>query len=979
MSLYRVRQSLITALLALSVLPFVATRLAAQSGIISGKVTDAGTGRPVENAQIQAAMNGGQSYGAISGADGAFRVINLPDGTFTVTVRAIGFEPRVFSAQRPGANLVATLTERATQLNQTVVTASRNRPEKQLDAPAQISVITSEQVAERPSVTITDHLRSTPGVDINKGGIAQANIVSRGFNNAFSGSMLMLQDYRFAGVPSLRVNVPFLFTGTNEDIDRIEVLLGPASALYGPNSSNGVLHVITKSPFNSQGTTVSLDGGERSVIRAGLRHAGKLNEKFAYKLSGEYMQGHDWEYNDRAEVRTFPTTANVPVDRRGKATTRDFDLNRYSGEARIDVRPNASSEAITTVGYTNLGSGIELTSANGTAQIKNWTYTSLQQRFRYNRFFAQAFLNLSDAGNDTSTSGSGTYLLRSGQPIVDQSRVAAGQLQHGFDIGTKQSFTYGADYIWTNPRTGGTINGANENVDNVTEYGAYVQSTTRPTSRFEILLAARGDANNVIDGSFFSPRAALIFKPTANQNVRVTYNRAFSTPGNFSFFLDLIQSPNAGGSGFDVRALGNTPKTGLTFRRDCGSAQGGLCMKSPYAGAGSFVPTSAASSFNGFVTGRAPAFQAGIAASLQANGIPAANAAGLATLAVNALRALAPTDANLSTRLAYLTSGSVNIDPTKVTDIAPLKASFNNTYEVGYKGIIGNRFRYDVSYYGQERGDVGTSAAVSTPSVFIGNPQQLGGYLAGPLAGALGPALTQAGLTPAQVQAIVGGVTTSLTTSIASAPLGVVTFDNGSAPANVVYATYFNVNKKIWVNGLDIATDIVATDRLTFDVNFSYQSKNIFYDVPGGNGAPLMSNSPNSRGSVGMRYRNENNGMGFELRTRYSESYPVNSGVYATNVAYPIAAGQAGASATPVPSTSLGYNKCNPAAAGTFCYENVPETFIFDAQVSKRFDIGAKKLTWSINAANLFDNPTRTFPGVPEIGRLVMTRLQYAF
>ena len=69
-------------------------------------------------------------------------------------------------------------------------------------------------------------------------GGAQNNVVARGFNNAFSGSILMLQDYRFAGVPSLRVNVPFLMTGTNEDVERIEVLLGPASALYGPNPAN---------------------------------------------------------------------------------------------------------------------------------------------------------------------------------------------------------------------------------------------------------------------------------------------------------------------------------------------------------------------------------------------------------------------------------------------------------------------------------------------------------------------------------------------------------------------------------------------------------------------------------------------------------------------------------------------------------------------------------------------------------------------
>ena len=50
-----------------------------------------------------------------------------------------------------------------------------------------------------------------------------------------------------------------------------------------------------------------------------------------------------------------------------------------------------------------------------------------------------------------------------------------------------------------------------------------------------------------------------------------------------------------------------------------------------------------------------------------------------------------------------------------------------------------------------------------------------------------------------------------------------------------------------------------------------------------------------------------------------------------------------------------------------------------DAQLSKRFDLGAQKLTWSLNATNLFDNRVRTFPGVPEIGRMIMTRLQYTF
>jgi outer membrane receptor for ferrienterochelin and colicins len=968
------RRLLASAVFAVGLLPAAGARLGAQSGTITGKVTDASTGRPLENVGVKAQSPGGPAYGAITAADGTYRIANLANAAYTITARLIGYESKAQLNIRPGQSANFALTQATTTLSQTVVTASRARPEKALDAPASISVISSERIESTPAVTVTDHLRNTPGVDINRGGIAQANIVARGFNNAFSGSMLMLQDYRFAGVPSLRVNVPFLFTGTNEDIDRMEVLLGPASALYGPNSSNGVLHVITKSPFNSQGTTISLDGGERSVIRAGVRTAQKLNNQVAFKLSGEYMQGKDWEYNDRSEPAVFPSTANVPAERRGLSNARDFDLQRFTGEARLDVRPTESTEAITTLGYTNVGNAIELTGANGSAQIKNWTYLSVQQRFRWNKLFAQAFLNSSNAGNDNAQDGSGTFLLRSGQPIVDKSRVAAGQIQHGFDLGKKQSFTYGADYIWTNPQTGNTINGGNEDVDNVSEYGAYVQSTTRPNKYVEVLLAARGDGNNVIKGNFFSPRAAIIFKPAENQNIRFTYNRAFSTPANFSFFLDLIQTPNVGGSGFDIRARGNPPKEGFQFGRNCnGSALGSLCMKSAYANGGNFTGVSAAAAFPGAIRALSPRLVPGIAAALQANGFTPAQAAAVAAGAVQFLGSRAPTSTELSSRVSYLTAPTTAVTDAQLQDIRPLAASFNNTYEIGWKGILGNKFRYDVSAWGQERGDVGTSAALATPNVFFGNPQQLGGYMGQQLGAFF--ASQPLGLTGAQIQALAGGVATALTPSVAALPVGVVTFANQPTDANAVYATYLTSAGKIWIRGVDMALDVSATDRVTLDMAYSYQSRNVFNGIDGGNNQPLMSNSPTSRGSLGMRYKNESNGIGFDLRGRYSESYPVNSGVYATSVAYPLAAGQTGA----VAGATGGANRCNPAPAGTFCYEDVPEAFLVDAQLSKRFELGGQRLLWSLNATNMFDNRVRTFPGVPEIGRMVMTRIQYSF
>ena len=1001
MVLLQVRRLIATAMLCSAIIPLGAAQLFAQTGILSGKITDAVSSKVLPNAQVQLQAEAGTSYGAVSGEDGMYRAVNVPAGVYTVTVRLLGHQARTYPGTRITAGATTTLdvsmTAQIVQLNQTVVTASRNKPEKALDAPAMISVITSERIEEKPAITVTDHLRATPGIDISKGGIAQSNVVARGFNNAFSGAMLMLQDYRFAGVPSLRVNVPFLMTGTNEDIDRIEVLLGPASALYGPNSGNGVLHVITKSPFSSQGTTVSLDGGERSVIRAGLRHAGVVGTRFGYKLSGEYMHGNDWEYTDQAELLTFPT-AGVPADRAGKPNQRNFDLERMSGEARMDIRPTDDAELISTLGYTKMGKGIELTGANGSVQAQNWTYISLQQRARYKRLFGQVFLNNSDAGNDTLTSTDGTFLLRSGNDIVDKSRVLGAQLQHGFNLGgDKQSFTYGADYIWTNPRTGHTINGSNEDRDNVTEYGAYLQTSTKLTSRVEVLLAARGDKNNVIDGSFFSPRAALIFKPTETQNIRLTYNRAFSTPANFSYFLDLIQSPNIGGSGFDLKALGNPPKQGFTFRQGCaGSSIADYCMKSRFVNGGAYAPATAASAFPGLVKGNAPALTAGIVPSvigaitqaLVAKGVPAATAAAqaavlgpqLASGMIGSLASAQPTNAQVSTRVSLINAPTTPLTAAALQPIAPLTASYNNTYEIGYKGIINDRLRYDISGWRQSRGDVGTSAALSTPNVFFGNPTGLGQYIGGTLGNYIVPALMANGFSQADATAFASqlapAVASGLTAKLAPAPLGVVTFDSPTSSPTEIYAVYRTVAKEIWVSGLDLAVDFLATDRLQLDVAYSYSNKNVFDGVDGGNGAPLMSNSPKNRGSVGARYSTGGTGFGGELRVRYTDAFPVNSGVYATNVAFPIAAGRPGATAG---GQTLGYGKCAPVSPGAFCYENVPTAFQLDGQLTKKFDLGKQRFMVSVSGTNILNNKVRTFAGTPEIGRLLLTRLQYTF
>ena len=920
-----------------------ATAAHAQTGSISGRVTDTTTSAGLSGATIRA-MSGGTAAGAATASDdGSYRIVNLNAGSYDVVVTRLGFLarriPNVRVTAGQNTQVDVKMAEIVTQLNPAVVVASRQQ-EKVLDAPASVSVVETREIEERPSVTVADHLRGVQGVDATTGGIAQTNIVTRGFNNAFSGAMLMLQDYRFAGVPSLKVNVPLLFTGTNEDIERIEVLLGPASALYGPNSSSGVLHVITKSPFTSQGTTLTVDGGERSIFRGGLRHAGTVGQKFGYKLSGEYMRGKDWATTDNAEPSTIPRPNGTPNSRDTVPNVRDNDVKKMAGEARIDFRPREGVELITTYGFSEIGSGLELTGTNGTAQAKNWKYQSIQERFRWGRLFAQAFMNFSDAGNKDSVDNGGTFLLRTGTPIVDNSKVYAFQIQHSADLfKNKESLVYGADYIFTNPRTGGTINGRNEDIDDVKEIGAYIQSTTRLSPKFDLVGAIRVDNHDVLDQTFWSPRVALIFKPAETQNIRLTYNRAFSTPANFSFFLDLPQAfiPILPGIGYQVRGLG-VPSNGFTFRRNCATGAGGLCMRSPFPITGptgtptgapnTVVDANASQYYRTLVGGN----QAAIAAALAQAGVSQANiplvfgaifGANTATIGTQLRLFRPPNRANPSPSFLPVT-------PQSVEDIERLKATTTDAYELGYKGILGNRARLAVDLWYQRKTNFTTAAQNVTPNAFF-DGQSLGA--------AIGTALQSQVAAGRISAAAAGAVSAQLAGQLAQVPVGTVVPESNLANTPSLFFSYRNIAKTIDFTGVDFALDYLLSDKITLIGTASWVSDVLFPDIVNGPDT-LTLNSPDNKATLTTRWRDETKGLSFEVRGRYQNAFPVNSGVYVGEV---------------------------------------PVNAFLDASFSWRLPLPGQQLTWSITGTNVTDNKRITFIGTPEIGRLLMTRLQYQF
>lgn len=829
-------------LLAVSlVLSLVTLGWAQEPATITGQVVDAESGEPLVGAVVRALLpDASQPAGAVADRDGRFQ-LTVPPGEYTIEGAILGYAPGRVSVQvAAGESRTVSLALRiqAVVLNPIVVSASRTT-ESRLEAPATVAVVERKEIAERTATTVIDHVKGEVGVDIAQTGIQQSNVVTRGFNNVFSGAMLVLSDHRYARVPSLRVNAYNLIPTTNLDLERVELVLGPGAALYGPNSANGVLHMISTSPIDRPGTTASVAGGGRSIFQGVGRHASRIGENMGIKVSGQYFRGEDFRFIDPEEQAAREMA--LPGDPGTLIGFRHFDAERWSADVRFDARPWDDGEIVVAGGANRLVSSIELTGL-GAAQADDWTYSYGQVRVRKGRLFAQSFINMSDAGD--------SYLLRTGQPIVDESFFLAGQVQHGFSLGDRSELLYGVDLQKTEPRTEGTITGRNEDDDTINEAGVYVHSKTDLTDRLDFLGAVRLDWHNRLEDPVFSPRAALVFDPAPDHSVRLTFNRAFSTPTTNNLFLDIVAGriPIADGVGYDIRTLG-TPESGFTWSRTCpGGFDGGLCMHSPFA-PGQALPANAAVAWNALLQALAPPNLQPFLPLLLSDAPPVGTV----------LRRFDPEERTFVA------------DPVGPTDIHRIEPTITNTVEVGYKGLIGGRVLLAADVYRSDIKDFVTPLRVETPTVFL-DPTTTAAFIQAQLT----PLVQQGQLTPEGLASIVQ----TLTGNLAMVPIGTVAPDQAAA-ADILLA-YRNFGElDIW--GADFATEVLLTDVLAARATYSWASEQCFDFDDNATCEDLLDvalNAPRHKGSIGLRYDDPGAGLAVEATARFVSEFVMNSGVY---------------------------------------------------------------------------------------------------
>jgi len=892
----------------------------AQTGTVMGTVTDLETGGPLPDVAIQVVgLDGRQAVGVYSNALGQYR-LSLAPGTYALVFRLLGRETRRVDGVRVRAGETRSvhvgLRTFAERMNPVVVVGSRLE-EKALETVAHVEVVGADLIRERAAVTPVEHVKGLPGLDIVQTGITQSSVVARGFNNVFSGALLVLTDHRYAHVPSLRFNAHNMITATDLDVDRMEVSLGPGAALYGPNAASGVLHIITTSPLDSQGTSAFLTSGFRSgntessapggVFQAGGRGSFLLNPTLGVRVSGQYARANDWHYVDPLEAssRLLTDSASVGAEAWNRMGARDFTSERYGGELRVDYRPGEEKEVILAAGYNLLARSIELTGL-GAGLAQDWSYRYLQGRARRGRLFAQVFWNQSDAGD--------TYLLRTGRPVVDQSYMVAGQVQHGRDLGHRQSFLYGLDLQRTEPRTGGTITGSNEDDDVIHEMGGYLHSRTRLGDGLDLVAALRVDYHNRLPDLVLSPRVALAFRPAPTQNLRLAYNRAFSTPTTNNLFLDMVALANLGGLGYDVRTLG-VPSTGLTFDDRCGT---GYCMYSPFAPGAKLPSTFPGTLWNGLLS---------LAAGQRPELAPY----------LPFLQSPNPSIATYLRRFNQEEAGAGGepfiLDPGP-TPVLPLRPTMTDHFEVGYSGLVAGKLRVAADLYHARIQDFVGPLRTETPSVFM-DPVTMGAYVRERLT-----PLVQAGaLTQAELQALMETlVGTSERPGLAHVPIGTIAPDQRNDPDLILTFRNFG-NVELW--GADVSGHLFLNEKLSFRGSASWVSRECFFsDSPSCSGPEAVAlNAPTFKGSFSARWNDVAKGVSLEGRLRYVDGFPMNSGVYIGRV------------------DAYGVLDCNGAYR--------PARF--------------PGVTVILTGTNLLNKLHREFVGAPELGRLLLLRLQYDF
>ncbi len=563
----------------------------AGKGTVTGTVTDKETGDPLVGASVVVTeTTRGTRLGGVTGEEGKFSIRNVPAGTYKVEISYLGYsagqsEIGVSADQTADAGKIS--MEETQIIGETVVVSASRRPEKLTEAPSSISVITNKDLDQLSSFNVGELASKLQGVEFVRIGVNGTGINARGFNNAFNAKILALNDGRNGMLPGgSGLPLGLVNTVIKEDVERVEVVLGPSSALYGPNAHNGVVNTITKDPRIFQGTTITFGAGNQGVYSLRMRNARKLSDRWAYKITAEYTEGYDFSFRDSIFAGASGAPVRVVPERLRDS---DFKFRHIKGEGHVYYSIN---DKWTIIGSYGASRNDYLTVNNvGRNRIDGLQFFFTQLRVTSPRFYASinnAWLDFgnsfsinsytADYFNRTNTlTARGTTLdpvlgipttglltapeaeafgKRPGNSFQEYSQRLQADAQYNHSIFGFQ-FIVGFNYQLDRPNTFGTslADGINPTtlsakLIRIEQIGGAIQVERKLPfldERIKVFAAARLDNHNVF-GNLFAPKGGVTIQALSG-TFRATVGRALAAP------IILFQSANL----LNGLAFGNGP------------------------------------------------------------------------------------------------------------------------------------------------------------------------------------------------------------------------------------------------------------------------------------------------------------------------------------------------------------------------------------------------------------------------------------
>lgn len=455
---------------------------------------------PVANANI---FISGTHIGTVSESDGSFTLKTQEIGKVKLIVSYIGFERAVMNLDVPVSglkNIIIRLDPRSSEMDETVITATRT--EKNIsDLPATVRLITAEQIKEMPSAAIDDLLRTEAGLNVDrKNGIfsKNASVTMRGLNGSARTLVLLdgvpLNKADGGGVNWNRINT--------ESIEKIEVIKGPGSSMYGGNAMGGVINLITKDIQKIPTGSVKLSAGSCNTQGAQVWLSGrtKVLSKLGWSINSFYRRGDGYiiapeNQRDITDVKTYLWEYNLG----GKLSY------NFSDHSRLEIGYNYFDD--------KTGDGTQVYDPDGGyyKYRTNHAYATYQGYIGKTQITANAYMQLENYMNQKEqlkTEKTPPYAITQYVLYLTDSRRNYGGmwLSATSKAGSNHKITYGVDIRLSGADASDIYFTSTDTINNkgkMNAFAVFVQDElSLLNNRLKIVAGSRADAVFFSDASF---------------------------------------------------------------------------------------------------------------------------------------------------------------------------------------------------------------------------------------------------------------------------------------------------------------------------------------------------------------------------------------------------------------------------------------------------------------------------------------------